>query len=70
MKFSALGATLMAATFAVATPAFAKHTHTHHKGHAAKTEAHKKAEKSASATDDLNARTFSRLRPRFRQRRL
>ncbi|WP_122049536.1 hypothetical protein [Asaia bogorensis] len=57
MKISALGATLMAATFAVATPAFAKHTG--HKAHASKTAMHhQKADKGSASTEDLNARSL------------
>lgn len=57
MKISALGATLMAATFVVATPAFAKHTG-HKAHHATKSAMHQKADKGDTATDDLNARSL------------
>lgn len=57
MKISALGATLVAATFAVATPAFAKHTG--HKAHqSGKMAMHQKADKGAASTEDLNARSL------------
>ncbi|GBQ84192.1 hypothetical protein [Asaia krungthepensis] len=57
MKFSAMGATLMAATFAIATPAFAKHTP--HKAHSSKTAMHhQKADKGSASTEDLNARSL------------
>jgi len=59
MKFAKLCATLTAATFVVATPAFAKHAS--HKSHASKSEMHKKGSKAAKgsdATEDLNARSL------------
>lgn len=63
MKFSALGATLIAATFAVSSPAFAAHTH--HKGHHGATSGmhkkgmmHQKGDKGSPSTEDLNARSL------------